>query len=226
MKWLKDWTWFERIWLISFTLITLYLSYVWKDSLIGVISSLTGMLSVVLVAKGKISNYYFGIINVSLYAYLSYQQGFYGEVALNAFYFLPMQFYGLWVWRKKKVQNEAFDVKVAVMTKKEKWIWSIVTIVATLICGMILQLIKGNLPFIDAATMVLQMIAMWFMIKRFKEQWLLWILVDILSIGMWFHAFIKTGNDVSVLMMWAAYLFNAVYGYWNWNRAVKREVSV
>lgn len=222
-KLLKDWTLFEKIWLVSFTLVILYLSYVWKDSVLGIISSLTGMLCVVLVAKGKISNYYFGVINVALYAYLSYQQGFYGETMLNALYFLPMQFYGLWVWRKRKADNNGFDVNVAIMTKKAKINWTIIGVVSILTYGFILQIMKGSLPFIDSTTTILQIIAMWFMIKRFKEQWTLWIIVDVISIGMWLHAFATTGNDISVLIMWVAYLVNAVYGYWNWNKALKKE---
>ena len=67
----KEWTWFERIWLMVFTAINVYLYVQWDSGLIGLISSMTGMLCVVLVAKGKISNFLFGIINTATYAYIS-----------------------------------------------------------------------------------------------------------------------------------------------------------
>jgi len=221
---LKDWTWFEKIWLFTSVTTMIVLSIWWKDSWIGMISSLAGMLSVVLVAKGKISNYYFGIINVSLYAILAYNQAFYGEVMLNALYFLPMQFYGLWIWRKKTNKQDGFDIKVVRMTRTQKWNWAIIAIVATVLYAIILHFMKGNLPIIDSFTAILQILAMWFMVKRYKEQWTLWIIVDVFTIGMWLYAFMKTGNDISILVMWIAYLINAVYGYWNWNKALKKEV--
>lgn len=49
----KNWTRFEIGWLLTFTLVNIYLFIAWADSLIGLISSITGMLCVVLVAKGK-----------------------------------------------------------------------------------------------------------------------------------------------------------------------------
>ena len=59
-----DWDLYERVWLLVFTIIILGLSFYWKDSPIGVIASIMGIWNVVLVAKGKILNYYFGIVAV------------------------------------------------------------------------------------------------------------------------------------------------------------------
>lgn len=225
-KFIGEWSMFEKIWLVAFTGVILYLSYVWQDSLIGIISSLTGMLCVVLVAKGKISNYYFGIINVVLFSYLSFNQGFYGVFMLNAFYFLPMQFVGIWMWKRKAAQEQQFDIKISDMSNKTKVKWSVITVLSIVGYAYVLMLLKGNLPLVDSITTVLQVLAMWFMVKCFKEQWLLWIVVNIVSIGMWLYAFTTTGNDVSVLIMWVAYLVNSVYGYVKWHKESKEEVQL
>ena len=68
---------------------------------VGSVASIAGVLCVVLVAKGNIWNYLFGIINVSMYAYISYKASLYGDAGLNAFYYVPMQFIGWWQWRKR-----------------------------------------------------------------------------------------------------------------------------
>ena len=68
---------------------------------LGSLAGITGVLCVVLVAKGSIWNYAFGLVNVSLYALISYKAALYGDAALNAFYYLPMQFIGWWQWRKR-----------------------------------------------------------------------------------------------------------------------------
>ena len=60
----KEWSLFEKCWLLTFTPVNVYLFFAWNDTLVGLIASLTGMMCVVLVAKGKISNYYFGIVKL------------------------------------------------------------------------------------------------------------------------------------------------------------------
>ena len=69
--------------------------------LIGSAAGITGVLCVVLVAKGSLWNYVFGLVNVSLYALISYKASLYGDAALNALYYLPMQFIGWAQWRKR-----------------------------------------------------------------------------------------------------------------------------
>ena len=79
----KDWNLFEKVWLLIFTILIIGLSVYWKDTFMGITCSLTGIWCVVLVAKGRISNYWIGIINVILYAIISYNNKYFGEVMLN-----------------------------------------------------------------------------------------------------------------------------------------------
>ena len=220
MKILKEWNWFEKSWLIIFTVINIIVFFYSKDSVLGLIAALTGMLSVILVAKGKISNYYFGIVNVVLYGFISYQSKYYGEAMLNLGYFLPMQLIGLVMWSKNQVNvDEKNEVKTERMKAKEIIFWSTVSIVGILIYGMILKKIGNALPYADAFTNVLSIIAMILMVKRYIEQWAVWILIDIVSIYMWF--FIKANYNITI--MWTAYLINAVYGLVNWIILYKKE---
>lgn len=218
-----DWNLFELIWLSIFTLIVICLSIYWKDSTVGIIASLTGIWNVVLVAKGKIANYYFGIVAVTTYAYTAYHQQYYGEVMLNMLYFFPMQFIGLYLWKKKRVAAEKEDIKVVYMTNKQRVIWSFITIVATISYGFILKKLGGNLPFIDSSSTVMSIIAMILMVFVFVEQWVLWILVDIVSIIMWISVMLNGGNDIAVLVMWTAFLVNAIYGLYNWVKLEKQS---
>jgi nicotinamide mononucleotide transporter len=223
-RYFGDWNLFEKIWLLVFTIVNIYLFFAWQDSVIGLITSLTGMVCVVLVAKGKISNYYFGIVNVILYAYIAYQSQYYGEVMLNALYFLPMQFVGLYFWRRHKNKKKGKDdVVVKHLNNKERIYWLIFSVVGIVAYGIFLKFIGGTLPFVDSTSTVLSIIAMVLMVKRVSEQWLLWITIDVVSIYMWFYILSQGGNEISMLVMWSAYLVNAVYGYYNWNKLEKRQ---
>lgn len=216
LKYFEDWDLYEKLWLSLFTVIILVLSVYWRDNVIGILASLTGIWCVVLVAKGKIINFYFGIINVLAYAYVAYIQQYYGEVMLNMFYFFPMQFVGLYMWKKRRISKDKDDVKIKYMTNRQRIIWLFITFFATFAYGFVLKSLGGNLPFFDSASTVMSVIAMMLMVFIFVEQWILWILVDVVTIIMWITVLSKGGNDIAVLVMWVAYLVNAVYGLINW----------
>lgn len=221
INYFKDWNLFERVWLFLFTSIVIVLSLYWKDSLIGIICSLTGIWCVILVAKGRISNYIVGTVNVLLYVIISYSQKYYGEVMLNALYFLPMQFIGFYLWNKNKDLKRKGTVKIKLMTNKHRIITSVLSISIFIIYGYFLQSLGGSLPFIDSMSTIFSIVAMLLMVYGFVEQWVLWIIVDVVTIILWATVLINGGTDVSVLVMWVAYLFNAMYGLFNWVKLYK-----
>ncbi|MBU2590335.1 MAG: nicotinamide riboside transporter PnuC [Nanoarchaeota archaeon] len=218
-----EWNLFEKIWLLVFTVINIYLFFVWQDSWIGLIASLTGMLCVVLTAKAKISSFYFGLINIFAYSYVAYQSRYFGDVMLNMLYFLPMTFIGIYFWRKHLKNNKKGEVVVKSLTWKKRFMWFGASIVLLTLYGLILMMIKGTLPFIDSATTVFSIIATIMLNKRLTEQWFFWIVVDVLSIIMWAYIFIKSSGDVSMLVMWSAFLVNAVYGLYNWKKIERKQ---
>ncbi|MGI8385296.1 nicotinamide riboside transporter PnuC [Robertmurraya sp. P23] len=226
---MKDWTRFEMGWLAIFTMINIYLFFAWEDSLIGLISSISGMLCVVLVAKGKISNYYFGIVQTATYAYIAYGYGLYGEAMLNGLFYFPVQFIGIYLWSKNKTEHGVKGEDVAVKSLTESgWVTTVVTVtIFTIAYGFFLKYLGGNNVWTDSATNVLSVTAQILMLKRFAEQWLLWIAVNVLSIFLWLSALISQGgNDFSMLVMWSAFLVNSIYGYINWRKLYLKQSEV
>jgi len=211
-----DWTLWEKIWIFSFMALILVLSYIWGDGIIGIITSVTGIWTVVLVAKGRISNYYVGIPNVILYAYLAFQWNYYGEVMLNLLFFLPMQFIGWYQWTRPNYRKSFDEVYVKFLSRKQRILVFSGSAVTTYLYGLFLGSIGGFLPFFDAASTVLSIIAMILMVRAYMEQWILWIVVNIVSILLWVVTLQLGGNDITILIMWSAYLINAVYGWINW----------
>jgi nicotinamide mononucleotide transporter len=214
----KDWTLFEKSWLAVFTLVAMGLSYTWGDTLFSFSVFLTGVICVVLVARGSIWNYSYGLYNAGGYAWLSYQNGLYGEVMLNAGYFLPAQIVGIFLWKENLAKGTT-----VVMRKMEKLTmagWLVLSGGLTYAYGVILSTIPGqNTPFFDSCSTVLSVIAMILMIYRYREQWILWIIVDIVSVAMWaFRLESGVEGAPAMLVMWSAFLVNAFYGWYKWNK--------
>jgi nicotinamide mononucleotide transporter len=216
---INDWSLYENLWLVLFTLINIYLFFAWGDTWIGLTASLTGMLCVVLTAKGKISSFYWGLINILAYSYVAYTSAYYGDVMLNMLYFLPMTFIGIYYWRNNtQSKNNHKNLVVRSLTWKEKIVWFVFAITAVFVLGIFLKFLKGTLPFVDSVTTIFSIVATIMLTKRLTDQWFYWIMVDIWSIVMWVYIFLRDGNQVSMLVMWSAFLINALYGYYNWKK--------
>lgn len=223
-KYFSGWSKFELTWLILSSLIMVVLSIIWGDSTLALISGITGVIGVVLAAKGKVSTYVFATINVAIYAWLTFNNHLYGEFMLNAFYYIPMNFVGFYLWSRHK-DEESGDVEGKTLTPKQLVILLITVTVIVLVYWQILSRIGGQLALIDAMSTVFSVVALIMQVARYAEQWLLWIIVNVVSVLMWVLLLGKDPSAVTMVVMWAAYLMNSVYGYINWKKLAAKNVA-
>lgn len=196
---------------------------------IGSLAGITGVLCVVLVAKGSIWNYLFGLVNVSLYAYISYKASLYGDAALNAFYYVPMQFIGYWQWRKRGAavsQAEADGKGVQVKARRFTWgqriLLALGCTAAVVAGGFILRHFGDPQPFKDSTTTILSIVAQALMALAFMEQWALWIITNIVSVVMWCICVARGEAHAGVMViMWVFYLLNSINGLRVWLKLSK-----
>lgn len=208
----KGWKKMEYLWLLLAVGIISMLCYTWKSSPIDYISSITGVLCVILVAKKKTSNYIYGFINIVLYAYISYKNKLYGDFTLNAFFYFPMQFIGFYIWNKY-VTVEARSLKLKGVIKL-----ILISIICIIGYSYNLKSMGDIAPLSDSASTILSIVATFLMIFKYSEQWLCWIIVNIVSIFMWTIAFKNGSTDIGTLTMWCVFLINSIYGYINWKK--------
>ena len=192
--------------------------------IVGSVAGIAGVLCVVLVAKGNIWNYLFGIINVSMYAYISYKAALYGDAALNALYYVPMQFIGWWQWRKRGAavsEAEAGGAGVQVKARRFTWhqraILALGCAVGVIAVGYVLKHFGDPQPFKDSATTVLSIVAQALMALAFMEQWALWIITNVISVVMWSICVVRGEAHAAVMViMWVFYLLNSLNGFRVW----------
>ena len=192
--------------------------------IVGSVAGIAGVLCVVLVAKGSIWNYVFGLVNVSMYAYISYKASLFGDAALNALYYLPMQFIGWWQWRKRgaslsssEASGNAVQVNARRFSLKQRMVLAFGCVAAVIACGFLLEHLGDPQPFKDSATTVLSIVAQALMALAFMEQWVLWIITNIISVIMW-AVCVARGEAHAALMviMWSFYLLNSINGLRVW----------
>ncbi len=190
---------------------------------IGSIAGIAGVICVVLVAKGSIWNYLFGVVNVSLYAYISYKAAIYGDAGLNALYYLPMQFIGWWQWRKRGAEAaENKTVKARRMTWAQRAVLLAACVALVVAGGFLLKTLNDPQPFKDSATTVLSIIAQALMALAFMEQWALWIITNIISVVMWSICVVRGDAHAGLMViMWVFYLLNSLNGMRVWLKLSK-----
>lgn len=219
---IRNWSIFELIWIAIFvsagTLVTVFT----KDSLLNYAILLTGIFCVVLAAKGNIWTYAFGLVNSLGYAYVSFANGLYGDMGLNIFFFVPTNIIGFLMWRKHLGGS---SVEMRGLKPLQLVYVVVVCVVSICVLGFGLSQIKTqNTPYIDATSTILSIVATLLMMWRFKEQWVLYIVLNIVTIVMWALRLADGSTDGTIMiMMWTAFLVNSVYGYLVWKNGAARK---
>ncbi|MDE6567257.1 MAG: nicotinamide riboside transporter PnuC [Lachnospiraceae bacterium] len=224
MREFTGWKLWQIVWIFLANGVILGVSLYLGDTALGILASLTGVTCVILCGMGKLSNYIFGTVNVVLYAIVAWKAKYYGDVMLNLLYYFPTNLLGFFVW-SKHINQENNEVYKKRMTLQQDIVLGIVSVAGVLGYSYILKKLGGNLPIVDSMSTVFSVIAQILMIKRFVEQWIIWIIVDIVSVIMWIAAFFTGGESVAVLMMWSVYLANAVIMFVKWSKESKEDAS-
>ena len=191
---------------------------------LGFIVAVTGIINLVLCAKGNLWNYLFGIIYNAIYVYIAWHSKLYADSAIYLLYYLPMQFVGWAQWKKNQNQDSG-AVNAVHLTRKTALVLLAVAIVLIPLFAWILSrpAIGDAQPWLDATTTVVSILAMYMMVKAIAEQWYIWVVLDAVQVIKWTVATIR-GEEHAALMlvMFAFFLANAVYGLIQWNRLARQ----
>ena len=220
LNWLENEFWngytkFEKVFLFSMVALQAIVYCFVPDSLIGMICGIAGCICVALTAKGKISSYLFNFIQMITYMVICWDASLYFEFGEQVFYFIVCIF-GIFMWKHNMKKNA--DGTEQVISKKFKWWQWIVTVIITVATTIALGLfgeyvLGGALPYLDAFSVSLAVIAQLLMVWRYREQWAIWIVIDVTSLIM----FIILGQW-SMVAMYIAWTINAFYGWYNWTK--------
>ena len=191
------------------------------DNLVSIISSITGVISVVLCAQGKISFYLFAYIQMFTYTFgVAIPNHLWGEAWENLFYFIT-QTYGIYAWYKIyriKEDNNSAEVKAKKLNTLGWILTTGVLIIGVTILTVVLHQTNDPQPFLDAISTIPAFIAQILMVLGYREQWLHWLIIDIASVIM----FIMVGNWVMVAMF-VFWTINCIYGWYKWTKSAIYE---
>jgi nicotinamide mononucleotide transporter len=189
-------------------------SNILDTSWLEVVAVIFGILSVWFARKENIWVYPTGIVNVLVYVYLCFYAGLYADMAINAFYFV-MSVFGWYNWSRR--DESLHHVPISTLSIKQ-WLFYILLIAVTfgVISYVLINFTDSTVPIFDSFTTSLFIAGMWLMAIKKIENWILWILGDVLVIPMFA---IKGLAFTSV--QYIVFLVLAVMGYIEWRKRIK-----
>jgi nicotinamide mononucleotide transporter len=185
------------------------------QSVTEVIGVITGLLCVYLAAINNIWNWPFAIISVTLYIFIFFEARLYADMGLQIYFFV-VNVYGWYYWSQKS----ATEKKAPVMriTKKEMILSAGAIILFTFILGSVLIYTPASYPYIDSFCTACSLVAQIFLARKVLENWLIWIFVDIIYIGVYVF------KDLHLTaVMYAIYVAIALMGYIDWKKEYKKQ---
>ena len=186
------------------------------QSWLEVIGVITGLLCVYLAAKNVIWNWPFAIISVTIYIFIFFKSRLFADMGLQ-FYFLATNIYGWYFWSRKPATDDKIPV---VLIKKQEAIISLIAIaIFTVFLGSVLKYTTASYPYIDSFCTAVSLVAQFFLARKVLENWLLWIFVDVIYVGV----YIFKGLHLTALM-YAIYVAIALMGYIDWKKDYKKQV--
>ena len=168
------------------------------------VAALLILINVWLVARRSIWNYAFGIAGVAIYGVVFFRAKLYSDTLLQVF-FLIVQFYGLWQWRRS--QRDAGEVVVERLTGTARLRWAAGIALAILGWGWLMhRFTDASFPWWDASVAMISVAAQYLMSVRKLENWWLWILANLVSIGLYAAKALWITTGLYVLLLGIAVL--------------------
>jgi nicotinamide mononucleotide transporter len=183
------------------------------SSCLEAVAVIFGIISVYLSTRENIWSWPTALINVSLFSALFLESGLYSDTGLQIVYFV-LSVYGWYEWLYGGAGRTAIAVS---RTSTRTWVTlGGIAVVTWVLLGAVTSRLPGTaLPYVDAATTTVSLIAQCMMTRKLLENWLIWIAVDVVYVGM----FIFKGLYLTAFN-YGIYLALAVLGYVAWKRSL------
>jgi len=195
-----------------------YKGYPVHEVYLELIGVFFGLCSVWFAKKDNIWVFPTGLISTSIYAYLLWKWSLLGDSMINVYYFV-MSIYGWYHWTRKK--DNADEFPISAMNGKDK-VMAIIIFVLTIIFVVAVYFYFDKFTtwysYLDTLLTAIFFVGMWLMAKRKIENWIFWIVGDLLSIPLYFAK-----GYTFTCFQYIVFTIIAVYGYLEWKRILNNS---
>lgn len=196
-----------------------YSDYATIDIILEVVAVIFGLLSVLYAWFNKIWVYPTGIISTAIFVYLLYKWTLLGDMMINVYYFI-MSIYGWYIWTRKSKDEVTPVTKVSY---KERFLSLFIFIGSIVFVYLIYKYNDkwdSSFAYIDTLTTAIFFVGMWLMARRKIENWIFWIIGDLISVPLYFYkGFTFTSFQYLIFTIFA------VFGYLEWKKIWNKRIA-
>ena len=211
------------IWCSSVAMILVSFIISQDSGYLGLAASLVGITALILCAKGNSVGQVFMIAFCLMYTYISYTFSYYGEMITYACMSLPMAVFSLVSWLRNPYKGNKAEVKVNRIKGKEYIFMVLLNVAVTVAFYFILKTFDTANLLVSTFSITTSFGAAYLTLRRSPYYALWYTANDIVLIVLWTLAAMKDTSYVSVIICFAAFLVNDIYGFVNWKKMEKRQ---
>jgi len=188
----------------------------WLD----ILTTILGLAYIILEYKASIWLWAVGFVMQSLGIVLYYQKGLYADCGME-FYYLAMTIYGFISWKFIKSKKNKSDLPITHFNKKLILPWLLIILVVWgTIYWLLVSYTDSRVPLADSFTTALSIVGIWALARKYLEQWIIWIVVDVVTCALYFYKDIPFKAS-----LYALYVVIAVFGYINWKKRMEHNME-
>jgi nicotinamide mononucleotide transporter len=185
------------------------------DNYIELLGALLSILYLFLSIRQNILLWPIGILSAVLYMIVFFQTKFYADMGLNAYYFI-ISIYGWITWGNAR-SGKGTDLPVMRVGAARGGVLLLIVLILFLGIGTLLDNHTDSpIPYWDAFTTAGSIVATWMLTKKIIEHWILWVIIDIVSLGLYLHR-----GLFPTAVLFAIYTTMALLGYIQWRRSMQ-----
>ena len=180
---------------------------------------LFGIVSVLFARKNNILVYPTGLVSTLIFVYILLEWKLFGDFIINIYYSI-MSVLGWYLWTRKK--NGADEFPISVMNRKDYLISTLIFTGTLLFIALVYQFFDKFTDwtaYVDTLTTALFFVGMWLMAKRKIENWIIWVIADIISVPLYFYKGLTFSS-----MQFLLFTIIAILGYKEWKRFLQKTI--
>lgn len=213
------------LWLTSVFLIVVSFLAFDRTNFLTLLASLIGVTSLIFNAKGNPLGQLLMVVFSILYGVISYTFSYYGEMITYLGMTMPMAVFALISWLRNPYKGNKAEVKVNTISRKETILMWIATIIITILFYYILAFFDTANIAPSTISVTTSFLAVYLTFRRSPYFALAYAANDIVLIILWVLASLSDIRYISVIVCFIAFLFNDIYGFINWQKMKKRQLS-
>ena len=194
-----------------------YSQYQSIDIALEIIAVFLGISSVWFSKNNNILVFPTGMISTAIFIYLLYKWVLLGDMIINAYYFV-MSIYGWYIWTRKKDNSVTQITSIKSKEKKASIIIFVSSLMFTYLVYVYFDKWDSVTAYIDNLTTAIFFVGMWLMAKRKIENWIFWIVGDIISVPLYFYKGLTFTS-----LQYLIFTFIAIAGYYSWKKTLNKS---